>query len=342
MSSNKRAMQMSLGIFMAVAMVVSTLAQGPAQAPVVMVSVPNRAPNTGSVWVTIYGSGFQDGAGVKLTRVGQADINATGVVVLNAALISCDLNLLNAQPGAWNIVVTNADAQSGTLVDGFTVTAPVFLPRVTLNWQEEEPPPPSCNGLGSVQNWTGQVTFSFSISASSEEDSMSFQHSATVDLQMAPDYQTSSYVAWQDSSLGGTGDVNDVYTDAPSRVETLVGSGALYPGGPTQDDPGASLGLWLPTCTFEFYLHTAMPALYTVHTSTGDETYSVGTGVGLMDINDILITQLSGSRTVPAVYFPIDEPSWFVPGSVFDSDLELMVGNNFGEATVSWSFAPAD
>jgi hypothetical protein len=61
-----------------------------------------------------------------------------------------------------------------------------------------------------------------------------------------------------------------------------------------------------------------------------------------MDINDIPMTQLTGSRTVPAVWYPIDEPSWFVPGSVMDSDLERMVGNNFGQATVTWSFAPAD
>ena len=32
---------------------------------------------------------------------------------------------------------------------------------------------------------------------------------------------------------------------------------------------------------------------------------------GIMDINDIPVGQLTGSRTVPAVWDPIDEPSWF-------------------------------
>jgi hypothetical protein len=61
-----------------------------------------------------------------------------------------------------------------------------------------------------------------------------------------------------------------------------------------------------------------------------------------MDINDIPVTQLTGPRTVPAVYYPINGPSWFVPRGVMDGELEMMVGDSFGEAKVSWSFAPAD
>ena len=149
------------------------------------------------------------------------------------------------------------------------------------------------------------------------------------------------HCAWQDSSLSGTGEVNDTHTET-TYYETLIGSGALYPGGPTQDDPSASLGLSLTDCTFQFHLQTTMPAQHTIYYTTDTETFNVSTGVGYMDINDISANQLTGSRTVPAIWYPFDEPSWYVPGSVFDSDLELMIGNNFGEATVSWSFAPAD
>lgn len=208
-------------------------------------------------------------------------------------------------------------------------------PGPTL-WSNDEPC--SCEELGSVKNWTGQVNFSFTTSASSGGESMSYNHSATVDLKMAPDYQNSAYVRWQDVSLGGSGQVNDTHTRSPDYLSTLVGSAALYPGGPTQDDPSASLGVSLSTCTFEFHLQTGMPAEHTVY----DETFTVSTGVGFMDINDIPASQLTGSRKVPAVYYPIDEPSWFVPGGVMDGDLEMMVGNNFGEATVSWSFEPVD
>ncbi|HSR34273.1 MAG TPA: lamin tail domain-containing protein [Anaerolineae bacterium] len=208
----------------------------------------------------------------------------------------------------------------------------------TSNFNPAEDQACSCEDLAQVQNWTGQVMFSFTTSASSGGESINYNHSATVNLQMAPDYQTSGYVAWQDASLSGTGEVNDIHTASPDYVETLVGSGALYPGGPTQDDSSASLGVSRSTCTFEFHLQTGMSAQHIIDGDTvGNSTY-----VGLMDINDIPAGQLTGSRTVPAVWEPMGEPSWFVPGSPMDSDLELMVGNNFGEATVSWSFEPAD
>ena len=117
---------------------------------------------------------------------------------------------------------------------------------------------------------------------------------------------------------------------------------ALLPGGTAQDSPKAMLGVYLPTCTFEFYLLTGMPAQHTIYWTTHTETFNETTGVGTMDINDIPYNQLTGSRTVPAIWYPKGEPSWYIPDSVFDSKLERMIGNNFGEATVSWSFVPAD
>lgn len=212
-------------------------------------------------------------------------------------------------------------------------------PGPTL-WVNDQPC--SCEQFGSVQNWTGQVQFSFTTSAADGDESIAFSHSATVNLLMVPNYNTGSYVAWQDASLSGTGEVNDTHTET-HYVETVVGSGALYPGGPTQDDPSASFGVSLSTCNFEFHLQTAMLAQYTKTDIIGSETFKTSTGVGFMDINDIPANQLTGSRTVPAIWYPYgDEPSWYVPGSVFDGDLEMMIGNNFGEATVSWSFVPAD
>lgn len=200
--------------------------------------------------------------------------------------------------------------------------------------------PCSCEELAEVQNWTGQVEFSFTTSASSGDESISIDHSATVDLLMVPDYENDAYVGWQDASLSGTGEVNDILINSPS--EDTIGSGDQYPGGPGQDDPGANFGLMRDTCTFQFYLKTGMSAQHTIHWVTGDETYPISTWVGLMDINDIPAGELTGSRTVPAVYWPTDEPSWYVPGSSFDGDLEWMIGYDFGEATVSWSFAPAN
>jgi hypothetical protein len=89
---------------------------------------PSSAINTGTVRITnLAGSRFQSGATVTLTRSGYADILATNVVIVSESKITCDLNLNGAATGQWNVVVTNPDAQSATLLNGFTVTvsAPV-------------------------------------------------------------------------------------------------------------------------------------------------------------------------------------------------------------------------
>jgi C1A family cysteine protease len=106
-------------------------------APAVASIAPNTGRNTGTLHVTsLAGTYFQPEAGVKLTRPGQADIDATNEVLVNSARITCDLDLTGAVTGTWNVVVTNPDGQRGTLANGFTVTDPswyqvVYLPLVT-------------------------------------------------------------------------------------------------------------------------------------------------------------------------------------------------------------------
>ena len=94
--------------------------------PTVTSIMPNTGVNTGTVHITnLAGSNFQTGATVKLTRSGQSDINATNVVAVSASQITCDLNLIGATTGQWNVVVTNPDSQSGILPNGFTVALSV-------------------------------------------------------------------------------------------------------------------------------------------------------------------------------------------------------------------------
>jgi C1A family cysteine protease len=113
---------------------------GSALAPTVTGITPNSGQNTGTVHFTnLAGSNFQPGATVRLTRSGQADINATGVVVVNSSRITGDFDLMNAATGLWNVVVTNPDSQSGTLMSGFMVTQPggeayhIYLPLIHRN-----------------------------------------------------------------------------------------------------------------------------------------------------------------------------------------------------------------
>jgi hypothetical protein len=80
--------------------------------------------------VSVGGNGFVSGASVRLNRTGNPDIVATGVNVGSSNLITCAISLpANATPGLWNVVVTNADGQSGMLPAGFRVKTPT--PTVT-------------------------------------------------------------------------------------------------------------------------------------------------------------------------------------------------------------------
>ena len=106
-----------------------TLAEGsrPTLAGISASSAFNVGP---PVSVALAGTGFQAGASVKLTKSGQSDIfPATGVALISSTRITCTLNLVGKALGQWNVVVTNPDAQSATLTNGFTVTAPA--PTVT-------------------------------------------------------------------------------------------------------------------------------------------------------------------------------------------------------------------
>ncbi len=74
---------------------------------------PTSGPTSGGTPVTLSGTGFQSGAVVKL-----GGVVATGVVVVNGTTITATTPAHTA--GAVDVVVTNPDLQSGTLVGGFT------------------------------------------------------------------------------------------------------------------------------------------------------------------------------------------------------------------------------
>ena len=83
---------------------------------------PNRGGNTASVIAVISGSGFKDGAAVKLTREAQPDIIGTPVTVEAAgSAISTAFDLNGKATGPWDVVVTNSDGTSTTLPGGFII-----------------------------------------------------------------------------------------------------------------------------------------------------------------------------------------------------------------------------
>ena len=90
-------------------------------APTVTSIDPNTGANTGAVSVAVGGTNFQTASQVRLSRSGTS-IEATGEATNGTTRIDCSVNLSGAQAGAWDIVVTNTDSQSGSLSGGFTVT----------------------------------------------------------------------------------------------------------------------------------------------------------------------------------------------------------------------------
>jgi hypothetical protein len=79
--------------------------------------------------VTIAGSGFSNGATVKLTKAGQTDIAAVNPTV-TATSIGCDLPITGAVAGPWNVTVTNPDGQFDNLTS-FQVLAPYPVIDIT-------------------------------------------------------------------------------------------------------------------------------------------------------------------------------------------------------------------
>ena len=68
---------------------------------------------------------------------GQPDIGGTNTTVVSATRVTCDFDLTDAAPGAWDVVLTNPDGQSATLSDGFTVIdASAKKMQVATDWKD--------------------------------------------------------------------------------------------------------------------------------------------------------------------------------------------------------------
>ncbi len=93
-------------------------------APTVSSISPTSGTTAGGTAVSITGTGFLAGATVKL-----GGTSATGVTVVNSTTITATTPAHAA--GAVSVVVTNTDAQSGTLSNGYTYTSSNPAPTVS-------------------------------------------------------------------------------------------------------------------------------------------------------------------------------------------------------------------
>ena len=98
----------------------------PADPPPLSLSVvvPAQGGNAGSVSLIVTGESIAPGAAVKLTRSGQPDIQGEYLQVgAGGGNVRVIFNLTGAEPGTWDLVVTNPDLESATLPGGFLVEA---------------------------------------------------------------------------------------------------------------------------------------------------------------------------------------------------------------------------
>jgi hypothetical protein len=85
---------------------------------------PSTGGNGGVVTITIGGFNLQSGASATLMRTGEPDILGTPVLAASDEhSLTATFDLTDAVAGVWDVVVTNPDAQTGTLASGFTITA---------------------------------------------------------------------------------------------------------------------------------------------------------------------------------------------------------------------------
>jgi len=94
-------------------------------APTITSITPATGLNNAAVSITgLIGTNFRSGAAVKLQKTGQSDIIASNVSVVSVTKITCVFDITNADPGSWDVVVTNSDSQSAVLSGGFRISAP--------------------------------------------------------------------------------------------------------------------------------------------------------------------------------------------------------------------------
>ncbi len=93
--------------------------------PIVVSGISPTSGMSGNVTVDLTGSGFLAGSVIKLTRAGQADIVGSGVQLIGSSL-RCQFNLTGAAAGLWDVVGTNPDLSTSTLIGGFSVMAAIW------------------------------------------------------------------------------------------------------------------------------------------------------------------------------------------------------------------------
>lgn len=134
---------------------VTTTTTALVSAPTVTGITPGSGMAGTTVNITgITGTNFRFGATVRLLR-GTYSITGAGVSVISETTITCRFGIPpSAETGAWNVTVINPDGQSGTLVNGFTITNTTTTTQPTTT-ATTAPPAPTVSSISPSSATTG-------------------------------------------------------------------------------------------------------------------------------------------------------------------------------------------
>ncbi len=92
-------------------------------APTLSVIEPNHGLNSEAKSANLTGTGFRAGAKVVFYK-GNQSVEAADVTVISSTQITSRFNLEKAEPGIYNVIITNDDGKSGSLDGGFEIQYP--------------------------------------------------------------------------------------------------------------------------------------------------------------------------------------------------------------------------
>lgn len=202
----------------------------PEAAPVVSAIDPSSGPATGGTPVAISGANFQNGA--TLTIGGVA---ASGGTVNGPSSISATTGAHTA--GVANVVVTNPDAQSGTLTNGFTYTS-IGPGNADLTVSKSDSPDPATVG--------GSITYTVAVANNGPDAATGVVLSDTLPAELS--YVTASAtqgslslagstVTWTIGALANGGSATATIVTTPTAPGQVANSVTVAG---TQNDPNVT------------------------------------------------------------------------------------------------------